>query len=57
MGKNTILIKEQKSILDLISKNQYLKSNFYFTGGTALSEIYLQHRLSEDIDLLMILVI
>jgi predicted nucleotidyltransferase component of viral defense system len=27
-----------------------LRSNFYFTGGTALSYLYLQHRHSEDLD-------
>jgi hypothetical protein len=24
--------------------------DFYLTGGTALAEFYLQHRLSEDLD-------
>jgi predicted nucleotidyltransferase component of viral defense system len=28
-----------------------LTQDFYFTGGTALSAVYLQHRYSEDIDL------
>lgn len=50
MGKNKILTKEQKVILDEISQNNYLKSNFYFTGGTALALFYLKHRLSEDLD-------
>jgi len=36
--------------LDLISKNDYLSSQFYFSGGTALAEFYLYHRLSEDLD-------
>lgn len=51
MGKiSTILIPEQKIILDELIKEDYLKSGFYFTGGTALSEFYLQHRYSEDLD-------
>ena len=51
MGKNTILTNEQQKILDLIAGNNYLRSKFYFTGGTALSEVYLRHRLSEDLDI------
>ncbi len=50
MGKISILTKEQKFILDLISKDKYLANNFYFTGGTALSEFYLTHRYSDDLD-------
>ena len=49
MGK-TILTKTQKEILNDLSKDKDFTSNFYFTGGTALSEFYLQHRLSEDLD-------
>lgn len=51
MGKNSILTKEQQQILDLVGKNDFLRSTFYFTGGTALSAVYLKHRESEDIDL------
>lgn len=43
--------KEQQIILDEIAKNKWLCSNFYFTGGTALSSVYLQHRFSDDLDL------
>ena len=50
MGKNQILTKEQKIILDEVSRNEFLQKNFYFTGGTALSFFYLQHRYSEDLD-------
>lgn len=50
MGKISILTKEQKVILDLISKDKYLAKNFYFTGGTALSNFYLKHRYSNDLD-------
>ena len=51
MGKISILTKEQKECLDQIRKNKYICENFYFTGGTALSEYYLHHRYSDDIDL------
>ena len=34
--------------------NTHLKKDFFLTGGTALAEFYLQHRLSEDIDLFTI---
>ncbi len=50
MGKIPFLTKEQKIILDEIKKNDFLRSQFYFTGGTALSAFYLNHRYSEDID-------
>jgi len=51
MGKNSILSQEQKLILDEISQNKLLVGQFYFGGGTALSEFYLQHRYSDDLDL------
>ncbi len=50
MGKISILTDKQKIILDQITRNQYLCDNFYFTGGTALSEFYLHHRYSDDLD-------
>ncbi len=50
MGKISILTKEQKILLDIITHNNYLSSNYYFTGGTALSEYYLHHRYSDDLD-------
>lgn len=50
MGKSTILTKTQAIVLDQISKNKYITDNFYFTGGTVLSEFYLHHRFSEDLD-------
>lgn len=49
MGK-TILTPSQRSVLEFLSKDPDFVSNFYFTGGTALAEYYLQHRLSEDLD-------
>lgn len=39
----------QKKIFDEFSQDKNLKQ-FYFTGGTALSAIYLHHRESEDLD-------
>lgn len=50
MGKISILTKNQREILDQVTNNDFLKKNFYLTGGTALSEFYLQHRYSEDLD-------
>ncbi|TSC66792.1 MAG: hypothetical protein CEO21_7 [Microgenomates group bacterium Gr01-1014_80] len=40
----------QKIIFDEFSENNHLRKQFYFTGGTALSAIYLHHRESEDLD-------
>lgn len=46
----TILTPIQQQILNLLSKEASFVKNFYLTGGTALSEYYLHHRLSEDLD-------
>ena len=46
-----ILTKNQKDFLEIVSGEKYLSERFYFTGGTPLAAFYLQHRLSEDIDL------
>lgn len=46
----SILSLNQKNILEIISKDKLICDNFYLTGGTALAEFYLQHRLSEDLD-------
>ena len=51
MGKTLILSQLQKRFLELAVKEKALTSNFYWTGGTVLSEFYLHHRDSEDIDL------
>lgn len=40
----------QKLVFDRFSQNQVLREKFYFTGGTALSVFYLNHRESEDLD-------
>lgn len=42
--------KKQKIILAAFRENSGLSSIFYFTGGTALSEFYLKHRESLDLD-------
>lgn len=40
----------QKTIFDNFAKDKNLSKRFYFTGGTALSAVYLHHRESEDLD-------
>lgn len=50
MGKNSILTRGQRLVFDQLAKSVYLTENFYFTGGTALSEVYLKHRESVDLD-------
>ncbi len=49
MGK-IIFTPIQKAIFDRIFDNKDISQNFYFTGGTALSVFYYQHRYSEDLD-------
>lgn len=51
MGQKTILKGYQKEFLELVLKEPYIIKNFYWTGGTVLSEFYLRHRESYDIDL------
>ena len=50
MGKS-ILTAKQLDFLELAQAQTSIAKKFYLTGGTALSEFYFQHRLSEDIDL------
>ena len=50
MGKSNLFTAEQRYVFDQVSKNDFLRAHFYFTGGTALSYYYLQHRYSEDMD-------
>lgn len=45
----TILTPNQVKTLRAITTSNLAKE-FYFSGGTALSHYYLQHRLSEDLD-------
>lgn len=40
----------QKIIFDEFAQNNVLRKKFYFTGGTALSVFYLNHRVSQDLD-------
>lgn len=54
MGNITILTTDQQYVLDRVSKENTIIEKFYFTGGTALAEHYLQHRFSDDIDLFTI---
>jgi predicted nucleotidyltransferase component of viral defense system len=46
----SLLNKHQKKFLNFFSCQPELHQRFYFSGGTALSEYYLQHRYSEDLD-------
>lgn len=53
MGKVTTEVTfspVQKTIFDSFAKDKNLSQKFYFTGGTALSAVYLHHRESEDLD-------
>lgn len=50
MSEKNILSSNQKNILSIIAGDKLICNNFYLTGGTALSEFYLRHRLSEDLD-------
>ena len=45
-----ILTKEQRVFLEMLGKSDFVAHNFYLSGGTALAEFYLHHRLSEDLD-------
>ncbi|MBI4129849.1 nucleotidyl transferase AbiEii/AbiGii toxin family protein [Candidatus Roizmanbacteria bacterium] len=49
MGK-IMFDKLQKPIVEEFLKDPFLTKQFYFTGGTALSLIYIHHRQSEDLD-------
>lgn len=50
MAVKTILSANQKKLLKIIGDNKNICQYFYLTGGTALAEFYLRHRLSEDLD-------
>lgn len=49
MERKNILTPERVRVMELISKEPRL-TNFYLSGGTALSAFYFQHRDSEDLD-------
>ena len=48
--KYYILTPLQQEIFETLAKDNFITENYRFTGGTALSEFYLHHRLSEDLD-------
>ncbi len=50
MNESSILSGNQKKLLQLLACEQSICNRFYLTGGTALAEFYLHHRLSEDLD-------
>lgn len=46
-----VLTEKQKQFFECLGGEPYFCERYYFTGGTPLAAFYLQHRLSEDIDL------
>jgi len=46
----TILTPGQRQILAFLAKDKIFSKHFYLSGGTALAEYYLHHRISEDLD-------
>jgi len=48
---SSVLTSLQGRVLDSLFDSGIGDQGFYLTGGTALSEFYLQHRYSEDLDL------
>ena len=50
MTKPTILTSDQELLLSALAHEKDITSSFYLSGGTALAEFYLHHRLSEDLD-------
>jgi predicted nucleotidyltransferase component of viral defense system len=46
----SLLTKDQIRFLEFVKIQPQIYRQFYFSGGTALSEFYLQHRFSEDLD-------
>src|SRR3989339_236476 len=49
----SILSDNQRRLLTLLSEEIRIYQTFYLSGGTALAEFYLQHRLSEDLDFIL----
>lgn len=47
---SSILSPEQQRVLDALADELAVTGAFYLSGGTALAEFYLHHRLSEDLD-------
>ena len=50
MALKDILTVQQSKFLDFFATKKGMRESFYFTGGTALAEYYLHHRISEDLD-------
>ncbi len=48
--EQTILTPNQSLVLEHAAKDPKITDRYYLTGGTALAEFYLRHRISEDID-------
>jgi predicted nucleotidyltransferase component of viral defense system len=46
----SLLSTHQIDFLEFVGKQPQLHGIFYLSGGTALSEFYLRHRFSEDLD-------
>lgn len=49
--KPKVMTPFQLMVLESLFESGLGKRNYYFTGGTALAEFYLQHRYSEDLDI------
>lgn len=49
MGKS-ILTPRQSQVVGLAKRTSEITRWYYFTGGTALAEVYLHHRYSDDLD-------
>ena len=47
---SALLTPQQNTVLRLFVSNDFLREKLYFTGGTALSAFYLNHRYSDDLD-------
>lgn len=48
--QKSLLTEKQRLFLNFVDTSKFLYEKFYLTGGTALSEFYLRHRFSEDLD-------
>lgn len=48
--EKTILTPQQLKFLELAASKRQITKRFYLTGGTALAEFFLHHRLSQDLD-------
>ncbi len=45
-----ILTPRQIAFLEFLGEEEFVRNNFYLTGGTALAAFYTHHRYSEDLD-------